>query len=75
MFYNGMKIAELALPMSYKQNRTHRKVRINKKWRKRYGTTPIYWDDSTVYIVNNVIYAMPKVVAMIKAAAPQVAPR
>jgi hypothetical protein len=35
-------IPDERLPIKgYIQNRTHRKKRINKKWRKRYGETPI----------------------------------
>ena len=35
--YTGIPI--IVVPDSKKQNRTHRKKRINKKWAKRYGYT------------------------------------
>lgn len=35
--YTGIPI--IVIPDSKKQNRTHRKKRINKKWAKRYGYT------------------------------------
>ena len=37
MFYEGFVIYESAVCNYYEQIRTHRKKRINKKWRKRYG--------------------------------------
>ena len=40
LMFNGMFI--VITPGSQKQNRTHRKKRINKKWAKRYGFT--YYD-------------------------------
>ena len=43
--YKGTRIIVIPddqLPIkSYKQKRTHRKKRINKKWLKRYGSDPI----------------------------------
>ena len=50
MFFNGMKLIEN--PMMVKglaQNRTHKRRRINKKWRKRYGFTAI--PDPNVYVM------------------------
>lgn len=44
-------------PGSKRQNRTHRKKRINKKWAKRYGFT--YYDvleDGKVITVGRVMY-------------------
>lgn len=40
IFINGMPVIVIQkelLPVRYIQKRTHRKKRINKKWRKRYG--------------------------------------
>ena len=38
--------------LGYKQKRLHHKRRINKKWEKRYGHSPIY-DMEHVYIYGN----------------------
>ena len=40
------------------QARTHKKKRINKKWRKRYGMKEIPWDK--FFIEGNRIYCHPK---------------
>lgn len=38
--------------LGYKQKRLHHKRRINKKWRKRYGYSPIY-DMEHVYLIDD----------------------
>lgn len=46
------------------QARTHKKKRINKKWRKRYGFREIPW--KTFYIDGNRVYCHPKMIDKIK---------
>ena len=54
-FYASVPI--IVIPDSKKQNRTHRKKRINKKWAKRYGYT-IYnlFEDDKVITMNGNLY-------------------
>jgi hypothetical protein len=47
------------------QARRHKKKRINKKWRKRYGMKEIPWNK--FYIEGNKIYCHPKLVEKVKA--------
>lgn len=47
------------------QARTHKKKRINKKWRKRYGFKEIPWNK--FFIEGHRIYCHPKMVEKIKA--------
>lgn len=47
------------------QARTHKKKRINKKWRKRYGVREVPW--KKFYIEGNKIYCHPKMIEKIKA--------
>lgn len=51
--YKGIRIIIIPddkLPIkSYKQRRTHRKKRINKKWLKRYGLDPIRDENACWY--------------------------
>ena len=53
---NGMPVNVVPndhLPVTgYVQKRTHRKNRINKKWRKRYGCIPVH-DENVAYIFDN----------------------
>jgi hypothetical protein len=39
MYYKGHEIIESLEMVDRKQNKTHKKKRINKKWLKRYGIT------------------------------------
>lgn len=47
------------------QVRTHKKKRINKKWRKRYGMKEIPWNK--FYIFENKIFCHPKLAEKVKA--------
>jgi hypothetical protein len=47
------------------QARTHKKKRINKKWRKRYGLKEVPWNK--FLIEGNRIYCHPKMIENIKA--------
>ena len=42
------------------QARTHKKKRINKKWRKRYGLKEVPWNKA--YVIDNKIYCHPKII-------------
>lgn len=50
-------IEQIGEVVGYKQARTHKKKRINKKWRKRYGLAPIY--EPRILLVDNVLYMPP----------------
>lgn len=53
--YAGIPI--IVIPDSKKQNRTHRKKRINKKWAKRYGYTQYNSiEDDKVINLNGSMY-------------------
>ena len=57
--YTGIPI--IVVPDSKKQNRTHRKKRINKKWAKRYGyTTYNFIEDDKVIRMNGRICVNPR---------------
>ncbi len=57
--YTGIPI--IVVPDSKKQNRTHRKKRINKKWAKRYGyTTYNFIEDDKVIMMNGRICVNPR---------------
>ena len=57
--YTGIPI--IVVPDSKKQNRTHRKKRINKKWAKRYGyTTYNFIEDEQIITMNGSMYVNPR---------------
>ena len=57
--YTGIPI--IVVPDSKKQNRTHKKKRINKKWAKRYGhTTSNSIEDEKVIMMNGSMYVNPR---------------
>ena len=57
--YTGIPI--IVIPDSKKQNRTHRKKRINKKWAKRYGYTQYNSiEDDKAINLNGSIYMNPR---------------
>lgn len=57
--YTGIPI--IVVPDSKKQNRRHRKKRINKKWAKRYGyTTYNSIEDEKVIMMNGSMYVNPR---------------
>lgn len=52
MLYNGLEIIENSnLTKGYKQKKTHKSKRINKKWQKKYGYVSI--PDKNVYVIDN----------------------
>lgn len=57
--YTGIPI--IVVPDNKKQNRTHKKKRINKKWAKRYGyTTYNSIEDEQIITMNGSIYVNPR---------------
>ena len=51
----------IVVPDSKKQNKTHKKKRINKKWAKRYGyTTYNFIEDDKVIMMNGRICVNPR---------------
>ena len=61
IFANYTGIPIIVVPDSKKQNRTHRKKRINKKWAKRYGyTTYNFIEDDKVIMMNGRICVNPR---------------
>ena len=61
IFAKYMGIPIIVVPDSKKQNRTHRKKRINKKWAKRYGyTTYNFIEDDKVIMMNGRICVNPR---------------
>lgn len=63
--FGGYQLIEAPFMCDKVQARTHKKKRINKKWRKRYGMKEIPW---TKFVItgNNWILAHPKMIARLK---------
>lgn len=61
IFAKYMGIPIIVVSDSKKQNRTHKKKRINKKWAKRYGyTTYNSIEDEKVIMMNGSMYVNPR---------------
>ena len=60
-YLNGFKLIETTAITKQVQRRTHRKRRINKKWRKRYGYKTVL-DDGRIIRVGDYLYATPNTV-------------
>ena len=60
----GYNIIGVPYMCDIKQARTHKKKRINKKWRKRYGVREVPW--KKFYIEGNKIYCHPKMITTIQ---------
>lgn len=61
IFANYTGIPIIVVPDIKKQNRTHKKKRINKKWDKRYGyTTYNSIEDEKVIMMNGNMYVNPR---------------
>lgn len=67
--YTGIPI--IVVPDSKKQNKTHKKKRINKKWVKRYGYT-LYnsIEDEKVITMNGSMYMNPRTYYKMKSLLP-----
>lgn len=65
----GVRIFTRPYPTTYVQVRTHRKRRINKKWRKRYGFKTVRgkYDPHEVIRVGSDYHAYPEAIEQIKA--------
>lgn len=61
----GYELIGVPYMMDIVQARTHKKKRINKKWRKRYGVKEVPWNK--LYIADGKIYCHPKMIEKIKA--------
>jgi hypothetical protein len=57
MYFSGYQLIEASCMADKVQARTHKKKRINKKWRKRYGMKEIPWKKFCVF--EGKIYAHP----------------
>lgn len=71
LFANYTGISIIVIPDNKKQNKTHKKKRINKKWAKRYGYT-IYnsVEDGKVITVNENMYMNPRTYYKMKSLLP-----
>ena len=65
MYFSGYQVIEVPCMSDKKQARTHKKKRINKKWKKRYGMKEVPWNK---FVVTNdgKIYGHPKMIEMLK---------
>lgn len=59
--FEGYQLIEAPFMCDNVQARKHKKKRINKKWRKRYGMKEIPWNKLVITTRNN-IYGHPKVI-------------
>jgi hypothetical protein len=59
----GYQVIAVPYMMDIVQARTHKKKRINKKWRKRYGVKEVPWNK--FIIADNKIYCNPKMIEKI----------
>ena len=63
--FNSVPI--IVVPTHKRQNRTHKKKRINKKWEKRYGFTEYNTiEDGQVININGSLYMNAKTASMLK---------
>ena len=63
-YFDGYQIICVPYMVDIVQVRTHKKKRINKKWRKRYGVKEVPW--KKFYLVGDKIYCHPKMFEKIK---------
>lgn len=67
--YTGVPI--VVVPDSKKQNRTHKKNRINKKWAKRYGfTVHNLFNDDEIITMSGSMYMNPRTYYKVKSLVP-----
>lgn len=67
--YTGIPI--IVVPDSKKQNRTHKKKRINKKWAKRYGyTVHNLFKDNEIITMSGSMYMNPRTYYKVKSLVP-----
>ena len=58
-YFNGYRIHTTDALVFYVQRRVHRKKRINKKWRKRYGKYTV--PDTRIIMAGDILYMHPDV--------------
>ena len=67
--FNSVPI--IVVPTYKRQNKTHKKKRINKKWQKRYGFTEYNTiEDGQVINMSGSLYMNDKTASMLKASLP-----
>ncbi len=64
-YFDGYKLIEIPCMADKVQARTHKKKRINKKWKKRYGMNDIPWK-KLVMTNDGKIYGHPNMIEAIK---------
>lgn len=62
--FDGYPLIENSYMADKVQVRTHKKKRINKKWKKRYGTKEVPWKNLVIF--DNKIYGHPQMIERIK---------
>lgn len=62
MMFSGYELIYAKHCADFVQARTHKKKRINKKWRKRYGMREVPWNRYIVDTVNMKIYGHPTMI-------------
>ena len=65
-FFEGYRLIATPYFADTVQRRTHKKKRINKKWKKKYGTMQKPWNK--LIMVDGKIYGHPKIIEKIKTA-------
>lgn len=71
VFANYTGIPIIVVPDSKRQNRTHKKKRINKKWGKRYGyTVHNLFKDDEIITMNGSMYMNPRTYYKVKSLVP-----
>ena len=61
-YFDGYKLIETPYMSDKVQARTHKKKRINKKWKKRYGMKDVPWKKFFVNTNDGTIYAHPQMI-------------
>lgn len=61
-YFDGYKLIETPYMADKMQARTHKKKRINKKWKKRYGMKDIPWKKFFVNTNDGTIYGHPQMI-------------
>ena len=61
-YFDGYKLIEAPYMEDKVQAKTHKKKRINKKWKKRYGMKDVPWKKFFVNTNDGTIYGHPKMI-------------
>ncbi len=65
-YLGGIRIIEIQPHVDYVQRRRHRRARIDKKWRKRYGYAAVPRSPGEAYVVGNTLFCTREVIDAIK---------